>query len=144
MILDKRQQERKQGTSQSGLMTGHHLFLTMEWIVILKATCKNYKCSWRELNAYLMVRSHPVYPLSYRNRWVWQESKNYALHSCVSRVKSPVHSRFATYPDVSYRTRTCIGGLEVPCPFHWTNETQRPSDLNRYSRIQSPACSPLH
>ena len=28
---------------------------------------------------------------------------------------------------------------EVPCPFHWTNETQRPSDLNRYSRIQSPA-----
>ena len=30
-------------------------------------------------------------------------SKNYASHSCVSRVKSPVHSRFATYPDVSYR-----------------------------------------
>ena len=64
--------------------------------------------------------------------------------TCVSRVKSPVHSRFATYPDVSYRIRTCIGGLEVPCPFLWTNETQRPSDLNRYSRIQSPACSPLH
>ena len=61
--------------------------------------------------------------------------------TCVSRVKSPVHSRFATYPDVSYRARTCIGGLEIPCPFHWTNETQRPSDLNRYSRIQSPACS---
>ena len=36
--------------------------------------------------------------------------------TCVSRVKSPVHSRFATYPDASYRTRTCIGGLEVPCP----------------------------
>ena len=30
---------------------------------------------------------------------------------------------------------------EVLCPFLWTNETQRPSDLNRYSRIQSPACS---
>ena len=38
--------------------------------------------------------------------------------TCVSRVKSPVHSRFATYPDVSYRARTCIGGLEIPCPFH--------------------------
>ena len=51
-----------------------------------------------------------------------------------------MHSRFATYPDVSYRTRTCIGGLEVPCPFHWTNETQRPSESNRYCRSQNPAC----
>ena len=43
-------------------------------------------------------------------------SKTYASHSCVSRVKSPVHSRFATYPDVSYRTRTCIGGLDQKSP----------------------------
>ena len=39
MILDKRQQERKQGTSQSGIMTGHPLFLTMKRIAILKTTC---------------------------------------------------------------------------------------------------------
>ena len=44
-------------------------------------------------------------------------SKTYASHSCVSRVKSPVHSRFATYPDVSCRIWTHIRGLEVPCPF---------------------------
>ena len=34
-----RWQERKQGTSQSGIMTGHPLFLTMKRIAILKATC---------------------------------------------------------------------------------------------------------
>ena len=37
--FDMRWQERKQGTSQSGIMTGHPLFLTMKWIAILKATC---------------------------------------------------------------------------------------------------------
>ena len=36
--------------------------------------------------------------------------------TCISRVKSPLHNRFATYPDVSYRIRTRIGGLEVLCP----------------------------
>ena len=43
-------------------------------------------------------------------------SKTYASHSCVSRVKSPVHSRFATYPDVSCRIWTRIRGLGIPCP----------------------------
>ena len=38
--FDMRWQERKQGTSQSGIMTGHPLFLTKKWIVILKASCK--------------------------------------------------------------------------------------------------------
>ena len=32
--------KRKQGASQSGIMTGHPLFLTKKWIVILKASCK--------------------------------------------------------------------------------------------------------
>ena len=37
--FDMRWQERKQGTSQSGIMTGHPLFLTMKRIAILKTTC---------------------------------------------------------------------------------------------------------
>ena len=53
-------------------------------------------------------------PSSRRKNGYDRMSKNYASHSCVSRVKSPVHSRFATYPDVSYRTRTCIGGQKSP------------------------------
>jgi len=36
-------------------------------------------------------------------------SKNYASHSCVSRVKSPMFIRFATYPDVSYRAHESGG-----------------------------------
>jgi hypothetical protein len=32
--FDMRWQERKQGTSQSGIMTGHPLFLTMKRIAI--------------------------------------------------------------------------------------------------------------
>ena len=32
--------KRKQGASQSEIMTGHPLFLTKKWIVILKASCK--------------------------------------------------------------------------------------------------------
>ena len=42
-------------------------------------------------------------PGSRRKNGYDRMSKNYASHSCVSRVKSPVHSRFATYPDVSCR-----------------------------------------
>ena len=37
--FDMRWQERKQGTSQSGIMTGHPQFLTMKRIAILKTTC---------------------------------------------------------------------------------------------------------
>ena len=105
-----------------------------------------------------MVRSHPVYPLAYEDRWAWQGAvirrmtlrqqehrpKRSGERTCLERIKSPSHDRFATCPYVSYRTRTCIGGLEILCPFHWTNETKRPSESNRYLRIQGPACCPLH
>ena len=38
-------------------------------------------------------------------------SKNYALHSCVSRVKNPMHSRFATFL-YSHTGRKCTDGFE--------------------------------
>ena len=100
--------------------------------------------SFLNLNYFLQINTWQALLFLYMSSYYRRRNGYDRSRTCVSRVKSPVHSRFATYPDVSYRTRTCIGGLEVPCPFLWTNETQRPSGSNRYSRIQSPECSPLH
>lgn len=47
----------------------------------------------------LMVRSHPVLiPLAYGGKYVSGYDRG---RTCVSRVKSPVHNRFATYPYYS-------------------------------------------
>ena len=40
------------------------------------------------------------------------------LRFCVLRFKRPMHYRYTTIPEASYRIRTRIGGLEILCPFH--------------------------